>query len=210
MGDLCFRKRLGHPSYINKDRSSKNMVWKGKRPQKDRKKGYGGGSIMARCLALAMLQLWASSCIFEIISMTDHTGLLFRNGVHIVSMARDHVPFAWLLLGLCVSCKYQSSKSKEEMEFQLAGKNRSWPIQYSFGYQALWEKMWIHPQVPFTECRNNCWANHGFRACWQSRCGSWVIFELLFYHYLCWVSWIASIRILKLPTEANKRMRAGA
>jgi len=35
---------------------------------------------MARCLALAMLQLWASSCIFEIISMTDHTGLLFRNG----------------------------------------------------------------------------------------------------------------------------------
>jgi len=37
---------------------------------------------MARCLALAMLQLWASSCIFEIISMTDHTGLLFRNGPH--------------------------------------------------------------------------------------------------------------------------------
>ena len=69
------------------------MVQKG--PQKDKKKGdRGEGASWRGVWPLAMFQLWASSRIFEIISMTDHTGLLFRNGVHIVSMARDHVPFA--------------------------------------------------------------------------------------------------------------------
>ena len=74
--------------------AGKTWCEKAKDPKRTEKRDMGEGASWRGVWPLAMFQLWASSRIFEIISMTDHTGLLFRNGVHIVSMARDHVPFA--------------------------------------------------------------------------------------------------------------------
>jgi hypothetical protein len=67
LGDLCFKKDLVTHLILITIGAVKTWCEKAKDPKRTKKGIRGGGSIMVRCLALAMLQLWASSCIFEII-----------------------------------------------------------------------------------------------------------------------------------------------